>query len=222
MAHRYNGRRDDARSYGALQCERLVLLSVGTQNELYVALPRPVADQADDQIVAEEEETMAALQPLQPQVYNKLSQLLLPTCTPQAFLDEVARHAEREALVTWDAHGRVHQLVLDECVFLALMQLWAPPRYVKARIWLESVSHDESRLYAAPPHAQLLLRLPQNTPTEFRAWQPAPDWYDVEYDQMQRVFSVFSCSHASEADRTQIQLGGLWEPRLHPLQREKK
>jgi hypothetical protein len=223
MAHSYNGRRDDARSYGALQCERLVLLRVGDQKELYVAVPRPVHDvgTAGDEIVIEGYDE-AAWQPAQAPVDNRLGQLLLPTCVPQADLDALSRHEEREALVMWDAQGRVHQVVLDECLFLTWMRLWAPPRYTKTRLWLERAEHDESRLYAAPPHTQLLLRLPPDTPANFRAWQPRPDLYDVEYDQLQRVFSVHSVNHASEADRTQIQLGGLWETRLHPLQREKK
>lgn len=213
MAHRYNGRRADLKNYGALQCERLILLGVGQQKQLYVTLPAPKI-QADDMgdmmgegIGVEMDVTQRALKP---DVYNKLGHLLLPTCVPQEDLGDLDRRLQSEALVMWDSQGRVHQVVLDDCLFLNWMQFWAPPQYREAWVWLRSVSHDESRLYAAPPFANTLLRLPEDMPPEFREWQPQEGEYQIRYDQLGRVFSVVGCGDS-------VRLDTLWETRLWPV-----
>ena len=190
MALLANCRRADAQRY-SLSVVHALITGVGASNELLLATP-PLDD-------------MSSPEPLALPVHNRLGALLLPAHTPEQFLGHVDLHLNRPAFVMYDAQGRVHQLVLDDCLFLQLMRMWEPPELQTLVLRIDSVDHDQRRLRTAD--AAALLRLPPGLPPELQAWQPFGE-YEVTHARDGRVFSV-------QRHDTSLPFAALWETRLY-------
>ncbi len=187
-----NCRRDDLQRYAGLQWCRVMIGEITQQRALLVA---PVPEMAGE-----------AVTEWLPAVQNTLGRLLLPLVTPDNYVTLIELHRDKPAFILYDECGRVHLVVVDECLFFVLMRLWEEPALQTSTLDIASVSHEEHRLYSADPTMTLPLTLPPETPPEFQQWQ-ALGTYDVTFDARGRVFSVHSPT-------TSIILGPLWETRL--------
>jgi hypothetical protein len=186
MAVMVNCRRDDLQRY-TLYSATLSISRIGDSGELYLS---HVEDEPE---------------PLLP-VANKLGRLLLPLHMPYGLLDRLSFNLGKPMLVLHDEVGRVHQLVMDTCIFMILMKEWAPPTLETQLLNLKGISED--RLLTSDGNAinNIPLLLPPNRPQELAQWQPFGD-YEVGYDRKGRVFSV-------RQEGTEIFLASLWEQRF--------
>ena len=149
-------------------------------------------------------------------VNNPLGRLLLPDSTPQTMLQLIQENGQKSVMLHYDTEGRVHQLILDNCLFLVLMDLWAPSLLKEEILRVKSVSHEEHRIFLMQTFPERLLRLPAYIPQEFShftKWKPPQGTYSICSDQWGRVFSIRGTGN----DTTYIVLDHLWNSRLFPL-----
>jgi len=142
-------------------------------------------------------------------VTNKLGRLILPLPFPYGLMDRLLFNMGTPVHILHDEVGRVHQLVLDACIFLVLMREWAPPELQTQLLMLQGVSQEEeNRLLTSDGNLinNMSLVLPPNRPSELIMWNPIGE-YQVAYDKRGRVFSVTGSG-------MDIYFAALWETRF--------
>jgi hypothetical protein len=189
MAILLDCRRFDLERY-TLRSVEAIVVAVGEQHELFLKSVDSAEDECEE---------------LLPLVTNKVGRLLLPLEIPASFMEILNLQLRTRMLLIYDDWGRVHQIVMDSCLFLTLMRCWAPPELTQCQVVIEGILEDQVVTHDKEVGVRLLL--PPHRPPDFGAWQPSGE-YQVSYDKKGRLFTVLRFPD------TNINLGELWEPRF--------
>lgn len=136
---------------------------------------------------------------------NNLGALLLPSNLTYQHLSQIQLHCHKPTIVTYDAMGRVHLLILSSYYYIIMDKLWEPVQLIESVAEIKGIDHAKHTIDSDLSMYHKLL-LPPDRPNDFLNWHPHGQ-YSVLYDKQGRVFRMTNAND-------DVQLNELWESRF--------